>query len=288
MIVNAEHLLFYYRSNVTGNHLALHDISFYVEKGEIIAIAGATGSGKTTLVQLLNGLLKATSGSLHVFGMDLTDPNTNFRELRRRVGLVFQFPELQLFEETVKADVAFGPRNLGLNTIDEAVRESLHLVGLDYETYAHRSPFHLSNGERRRAAIAGVVAVKPDLLILDEPTVGLDQSSMEKVEGIIHDYRSRGNTVIFISHDMDLVARQADRVIVLRKGKQLFQGSKESLFLNRPLLESADLEQPHITQYLDSLRREGYPVRENIWTISQARQELNRLRKIKKQNNGAP
>jgi energy-coupling factor transport system ATP-binding protein len=248
-----------------------------IPPGVRLALVGASGSGKTTLIQLLNGLLRPTSGSVFVDGTDLSHPKTDLYAIRRRIGLVFQFPESQLFEETVFEDVAFGPKNLG-HSRDEVkahVRSALERVGLDPERYGNQSPFHLSGGEKRRAAIAGVLAMDPEMLVLDEPTAGLDWESGLRIEAILSDYHRLGRTVLFVTHDMDLVGRLADRIVVLEKGKTGFEGGKSELFqAEGGILARAGLTTPAVFDAMRSFRGKGLPVRTDVFTIEEAKEEL--------------
>lgn len=245
-------------------------------------MVGASGSGKTTLLQLFNGILAPTSGRVVVDGAELSDRRrtgpAGLDSLRRRVGLVFQFPEAQLFEETVFRDVAFGPRLAGFRdaALEARVRTALERVGLDFEAFRNRSPFRLSGGEKRRAAIAGVLANDPELLALDEPLSGLDHPSAERVERILAEYHSLGRTVLFVSHDMDLVGRLADRVVVLFEGRVLFDGPKPELFGSAELLERAGLESPHVPRTLQALRERGLDVRTDLFTLEEAEREIRR------------
>ncbi|MBN2028876.1 energy-coupling factor transporter ATPase [bacterium] len=281
MVIQIENLFFTYQSPFFQSHQALSDISLTIQPEEVVAIVGATGSGKTTLIQHLNGLLQPTKGKIWINSVELAGSKINLGELRRKVGLVFQFPEIQLFEETVFDDVAFGPRNLKLpeNQIEERVRNSLQLVGLDYDAFCRCSPFHLSGGERRRVAIAGILAMDPEILIMDEPTVSLDLCAAGKVKEIIMQYHRLGKTVIFVSHDMDLVAGLARRIVVLDNGRIIFDGPKEDLFQKRSLLERANLALPQVYQFMLKMRANGHPVRTDIFTLEEAKKELRNVLK---------
>jgi energy-coupling factor transport system ATP-binding protein len=239
---------------------------------------GPSGSGKTTLIQHFNGLLRPTSGVVRLDGVDLADPRTDWNVVRRRIGLVFQLPETQLFEETVFADVAFGPSNLGLAgaSLEAAVRGALERVGLDFETYRSRSPFHLSGGEKRRAALAGVFAMDPEWIVLDEPTAGLDWESSGRVESILSGFHASGRSVLFVSHDMDLVARLAGRVILLQEGRVRFDGPVRGFFLSEWPVRSG-LGFPSTVSAMESFRDRGLPVRTDVFTLEEAKAELRRL-----------
>ena len=222
MPIQIEHLTHTYMPGSPFASVALHDVNLTIEDGELIGLLGHTGSGKTTLVQHLNGLVKATEGRIVVDGLDLTEKGVSLLEVRRKVGLVFQYPEYQLFEETVAKDIAFGPKNLGLpaDEIDRRVRKAMEQVGLDYETIAECSPFELSGGQMRRVAIAGVLAMQPNVLILDEPTAGLDPAGRRSILQMIRDLHAAGGlTVIMVSHSMDDISTLATRLVVMSKGE---------------------------------------------------------------------
>jgi energy-coupling factor transport system ATP-binding protein len=240
---------------------------------------GASGSGKTTFLQHLNGLLHPTSGNVRIDGMDLSHQGTDLNAIRKRVGLVFQFPENQLFEETVYRDVAFGPKNLGfsLEAVDIHVQRAMERVGLDFERLRDLSPFHLSGGEKRRAAIAGVLAMDPEMLILDEPTAGLDWESGQRVENILTSFQQSGKMVLFVSHDMDQVCRLAERVAVMIKGRIVFDGAKRDLFRKPDRLRRAGLTLPSVTRHMISLRGKGLPVRTDVYNVEEAKDELRRV-----------
>jgi energy-coupling factor transport system ATP-binding protein len=268
-----------YSSLVTESRVALNEISFTIKPGELIAIVGASGSGKTTLIQQINGLLRPSQGHIIIGDTDVTDARTDLHMIRRQVGIVFQFPEIQLFEETVNEDVAFGPKNTGWerDQISRHVKRALEMVGLDPQFYSDIHPYHLSGGEKRRVAIAGVLAMNPSVLVLDEPTAGMDWPGTQKIESIIRLYHETGRTVLFVSHDMDLVARLAQRVLVLHQGKILYDGSKTALFMNEPLLKKAGLRLPQIVSTLNILRNRGFQIRQDIFSIQDARSEIRKL-----------
>lgn len=274
-----ENLTFLYRSPFSPVRMALSNVSLEIRPREIVAIVGATGSGKTTLIQHFNGLFHPTQGRVLVDSVDISDPKSDLGWVRKKVGLVFQFPEIQLFEETVYDDVAFGPRNLGLTKeeVEERVCRSLMMVDLDVQRFRSRSPFQLSGGEKRRVAVAGVLAMEPRGLILDEPTVGLDVNGAKKVEQVLKRYHRQGRTVIFVSHDMDLVARLAQRVVVLEEGKVRFDGAKEELFRDEKILEEVGLTLPQVCRFLIGVREKGYPVRTDVFTVEDAKKELKRV-----------
>jgi energy-coupling factor transport system ATP-binding protein len=268
-----------YRSPFFPEHRALSGVSFDIERGEMTALVGASGSGKTTLIQHFNGLLLPTSGRVRIMGRDLPESKPALSELRRKVGLVFQFPEFQLFEETVERDVAFGLKSYRLSGPSAArrVRRAMELVGLDWRTFRKRAPFHLSGGEKRRAALAGILVMEPEVLVLDEPTAGLDWEGTRHVEDILQAYHRSGRTVVFVSHDMDLVARLADRVIVLSGGKVAYDGGKKGLFSRAGLLKAAGLTLPHVVRFMRMLRRQGVPVRTDVFDVEEAKKEIRRV-----------
>jgi energy-coupling factor transport system ATP-binding protein len=283
-----DNVSFVYRSPYFPEHRALEGVSLRIGAGELIAVVGASGSGKTTLIQHLNGILRPSSGRILVDGSDLADPKTDLYAMRSRVGLVYQFPESQLFEETVYRDVAFGPRHMRLASSDihVRVRRAMDLVGLDFDLYRDQSPFHLSGGEMRRTAIAGVLAMEPETLVLDEPTAGLDWESGRRIESLLLDLHASGRTVVFVSHDMDLVARLALRVVVMAGGKKVFDEAPDLLFRERSLVESAGLELPQVTATLIAFKEKGLPVRTDIYTLDAAMEEIRRVTagKVKRNN----
>ena len=256
MSIKVRELNHIYDKGMPTEQAALVDISFDVNDGELVGVIGHTGSGKSTLLQHLNGLLKASSGSIEIGGVDITRPGVSMVEIRKRVGLVFQYPEYQLFEETVAKDVAYGPKNLGLSEeeIDGRVREALALVGLDYDKFAERSPFELSGGQKRAVAIAGVVAMKPEVLILDEPTAGLDPKAHKDVLNMVKEvHRRTGNITILVSHNMSDVAEMSDKVIVIDSGKLVTVGTPMEVFSQGELLKSIGLDLPPITEFCHEL-----------------------------------
>ncbi|HEY8394280.1 MAG TPA: energy-coupling factor transporter ATPase [Thermaerobacter sp.] len=263
-----------------GRRDSLRGIDLAIGDGELVGLAGPTGSGKSTLVQHFNGLLKPTAGRVVVDGIDLWAPgpeqHRRLAEARRRVGLVFQFPEQQLFEETVFADIAFGPRNQGLpeDEVDRRVREAMALVGLSPEL-AERSPFSLSGGQMRRVAIAGVLAMRPRTLVLDEPTAGLDpQGRAELLAHLRRLHREAGMTIVLVSHDMDELAALVERVIVLRDGRVAADGPAAEVFARRELLAACALRPPAVAELMAELRQRGVPVPAGVLSVDQAESEL--------------
>ena len=256
MSIKVTKLNHIYDKGMPTEQAALIDISFEVNDGEMVGIIGHTGSGKSTLLQHLNGLLKATSGTIEIGGVDITKPGVSMVDIRKKVGLVFQYPEYQLFEVSVTKDVAYGPVNLGLSEeeIDQRVREAIALVGLDYDKVADRSPFELSGGQKRAVAIAGVVAMKPEVLILDEPTAGLDPKAHKDVLKMIKEVHERtGNITILVSHNMGDIAEMADKVIVIDGGRLVTVGTPEEVFSQGELLKSVGLDLPPITEFCNEI-----------------------------------
>ena len=256
MSIKVRELNHIYDKGMPTEQAALLDVSFDIEDGELVGIIGHTGSGKSTLLQHLNGLLKASSGSIEIGDVDITRPGVSMVEIRKKVGLVFQYPEYQLFEVNVAKDVAYGPKNLGLSEeeIDQRVREAISLVGLDYDKIADRSPFELSGGQKRAVAIAGVIAMRPEVLILDEPTAGLDPKAHKDVLNMIKEvHRRTGNITILVSHNMGDIAEMADKVLVIDSGRLGTVGTPLEVFSQGELLKSVGLDLPPITEFCNSL-----------------------------------
>ena len=274
MSIVIEHLNYVYMQGGPYETKALDDVSLTIHDGEFVGLIGHTGSGKSTLVQHLNGLILPTSGQITVDGMDLADKNTDKRAIRRRVGLVFQYPENQLFEETVAKDIAFGPKNLGLDEaeIDRRVRTAMRRVALDYDKLAQRSVFELSGGQMRRVAIAGVLAMEPQTLVLDEPCAGLDPRGREEILGLISDlHRESGATIVMVSHSMDDVAALAERVIVMNHGKVAMDGAPREVFSRGEELRAIGLDVPQAVELAQKLREKGFDVPEGIYKIEEVR-----------------
>ncbi len=281
-ILKAEQLNYVYSPNTPFVTAALKNVSFSVNKGEIFGIIGHTGSGKSTLLQMLNGLLKSTSGTVLFNGKDIWENPKEIKKVRFKVGLVFQYPEYQLFEETVINDIAFGPKNKGLNE-EEAKKEAItaaQTVGLKPELF-EKSPFDLSGGEKRRVAIAGIMAMKPEVIVLDEPTAGLDPIGRQAVLNAIMEYRKTNNaTVIIVSHSMEDMALICDRIMVLSGGEKVLEDTVANVFNNAKLLESIGLAVPFVTSVLLKLKKMGIEVDENCYTVdSAAKSILNSLAK---------
>ena len=278
-ILEIKNLTYTYSIGTPFEHTALDQVSFRVNRGEFIGIIGHTGSGKSTLMQQLNGLLKPTSGTVMLDGKDIWSDKKLTREARFRVGLVFQYPEYQLFEETVYRDIAFGPKNMGLSAeeIDRRVREAAGFVGLT-EQQLEVSPFDLSGGQKRRVAIAGVIAMEPEVLILDEPTAGLDPMGRSEILGNIQAYRGAKNaTIMMVSHSMEDVARLTDRLLVLNGSKLAMEGTPGEVFQHVEQLQQMGLNIPQVTQVFLHLRRMGLDV-QSVYTIEQAVEALKRLK----------
>ena len=279
MSIKIENLTHVYMANGPFEKKALDNVNLDIKDGEFIALIGHTGSGKSTLIQH-NGLLEATSGKIIVDGEDITQKGVKLSDVRKKVGLVFQYPEYQLFEETIAKDIAYGPTNLGLDEeeIDKRVRKSMEMVGLDYEVYKDKSPFDLSGGQKRRVAIAGVIAMEPKTLILDEPTAGLDPKGRDDILEQIQLLHSKYNmTIILVSHSMEDVAKIAQRVIVMNKGKVALEGTPAEVFKHVKELEEIGLGVPQVTYLMMKLREKGYKVSDEVYTIEQCKKELMKL-----------
>ncbi len=256
---------------------AIHDVNLTIEDGEFLGVIGHTGSGKSTLVQHLNGLLTPSSGRVLVDGEDVNQKGANRRAIRQKVGLVFQYPEHQLFEESVHKDIAFGPKNLGLSLteIDERVKTACAQVGLDYEAYAQRSPFELSGGQMRRAAIAGVLAMRPKVLVLDEPTAGLDPAGRDGILDMVKALHDAGGlTVVMVTHSMDDIARLATRLVVMNKGAVIATGSPREIFSKVEMMESIGLGVPQAAKLAWQLRKSGWDLPDDIYTLAEMRAHI--------------
>ena len=282
-ILQIKNLTHTYSAGTPFEHIALDDVSFSVERGEFIGIIGHTGSGKSTLMQHMNGLLKPTSGSVCLDGVDIWQDKKTTRQARFRVGLVFQYPEYQLFEETVYKDIAFGPKNMGLkpDEIDRRVREAASFVNLT-EEQLQVSPFDLSGGQKRRVAIAGVIAMEPEILILDEPTAGLDPVGREEILENIRSYRRAKNaTIMMVSHSMNDVARLTDRLLVMNGSRLAMDGTPDQVFARAQELLDMGLDIPEVTRVFLRLKEMGLPV-EPVYTIEQAVSALKKLKEGKR------
>lgn len=280
MSIRLENVIFSYLEDTPLNQAALRNVSLEIEDGEFVGLIGPTGSGKSTLIQHFNGLLKPSSGKVFVDGVDLTLKDTQLRLIRQKVGMVFQYPEHQLFGETVLEDVGFGPRNSGLPDEDvvQRVREALAHVGLDYETLKDQSPFELSGGQKRRVAIAGVLAMRPSVLILDEPTAGLDPQGREEILAEIKQLHDEGGiTVVLVTHSMEDVARLVDRLIVMEKGSIALDGTPVEVFAQVQRLKEMGLGVPEITELMYELKSHGLDVNTDILTVEEAEEEIIRV-----------
>lgn len=280
MPIQVKNLTHTYSEGSAFQATAIRDVDLTIEDGEFVCIVGHTGSGKSTLVQHLNGLLQPTSGTVLVDGENLFAPGADKRRIRQKVGLVFQYPEYQLFEETIAKDIAFGPRNLGLpaDEIDRRVRHAMEQVHLNYDKYADRSPFELSGGQMRRVAMAGVLAMEPKVLILDEPAAGLDPRGRERILGMIRDLHAAGGvTVVMVSHSMDDVARLATRMVVMSRGTVVTTGTPREIFRQADMLRSIGLDVPEAARLCAALRARGLDLPEDLYTQEELRQHLLRL-----------
>lgn len=277
MLIEALDLSFVYMPGTPFEVKALRNVNMKIESGQFVGIIGQTGSGKSTLIQHFNGLLQPSEGKVLVDGKEILRSNLTLRYLRRRIGLLFQYPEHQLFEETVYKDIAFGPKNLALSAkeIDERVWDAMQMVGLDFDEYKDRSPFDLSGGQMRRVAIAGVVAMQPEVLILDEPAAGMDPEGrcviLDQLKRI---HKEKGLTLILVSHNMEEVSRLADSLFVMHEGEIVLTGSPEVIFDRSSCLERYGLTLPPLTELMHKLRDSGCSVRTSIFTVPEVCEEL--------------
>lgn len=279
MAIKAEHINYLYGEGTAFEQYALKDVSFEIQDGEFVGLIGHTGSGKSTLIQHLNGLIQASSGKIYYNGEDIYQDGYDKKGLRSKVGLVFQYPEHQLFEVDVFSDVCFGPRNQGLSKeeTEARAREALMLVGLE-ERFWYQSPFELSGGQKRRAAIAGVLAMRPEVLILDEPTAGLDPRGRDEIlDEIAALHWEKGMTIVLVSHSMEDIARYADRILVMNRGEKMFDGTPKEVFGHYKELEKIGLAAPQITYVVHQLQEHGIPIKGDITTVEEARDEILRL-----------
>ena len=280
-ILSIKHLTHTYGIGTPFCRSAVEDVSFDVMDGEFLGVIGHTGSGKSTLIQHLNGLLRPTSGQILLGGRDIWAEPKKIRDVRFQVGLVFQYPEYQLFEETVYKDIAFGPANMGKTgaELDRCVRESAKLVGIR-DDQLEKSPFELSGGQKRRVALAGVIAMEPKVLVLDEPTAGLDPAGRENLMANIRDYhRNKHTTVVLVSHRMDEIARNVDRIVVLKSAHVLMSGTPREVFARGDELLSAGLDVPEVTRVAMALRRRGLPIDPAVYTVEELERALLAARK---------
>ena len=280
-VIRTENLTHIYNKGTPFQMAAIDNVNIEIEKGELVGIIGHTGSGKSTLIQHLNGLLKPESGKIYLDGEDIWADKSKIRNVRFKVGLCFQYPEYQLFEETVYKDIAFGPTNMGLSEaeIDKRVRDAANFVGLKSE-YLEKSPFDLSGGEKRRAAIAGVMAMQPEVLIMDEPTAGLDPKGRDRILSMLKEYREEtGSTVLLVSHSMEDVAKLATKVLVMNDSHAVMYGSVSEVYSRGEELSEMGLNVPQITRVFMGLKAKGFNVNEGIYTVEQGLNEIIRLKK---------
>ena len=275
-VIETKNLTYTYGAGTPFSKTAIEDVNIAIKKGEFIGLIGHTGSGKSTLIQQLNGLLRPTSGTVLLNGKDIWEKKKEIRKVRFQVGMVFQYPEYQLFEDTVIKDIGFGPRNMGLSQdeVNQRVMQAVDFVGLDHASL-EKSPFDLSGGEKRRAAIAGVIAMDPDVLVLDEPTAGLDPQGRDHLLSQIKAYhKQRQNTVILVSHSMEDIARVADRVLVMNESKVFLFDETAKVFSHAKELEQIGLRVPQVTKIMMKLHENGYPVDPAVFTLEQAVKEI--------------
>lgn len=280
-VIKTENLTHIYNRGTPFQMAAIDNVNIEIEKGELVGIIGHTGSGKSTLIQHLNGLLKPESGKIYLDGEDIWADKSKIRNVRFKVGLCFQYPEYQLFEETVYKDIAFGPTNMGLSAdeIDKRVKEAADFVGLK-EEYLDKSPFDLSGGEKRRAAIAGVMAMQPEVLIMDEPTAGLDPKGRDRILSMLKEYREEtGSTVLLVSHSMEDVAKLATKVLVMNDSHAVMYGDVAEVYSRGDELSKMGLNVPQITRVFMGLKAKGFDVSEGIYTVEQGLNEIIRLKK---------
>lgn len=279
MPIKVENLTHIYMKDTVFQHIALDNVSFSIDDGEFVGLIGHTGSGKSTLIQHLNGLLKPSSGRILLDDMDINSKEVSLKTVRQKVGLVFQYPEHQLFEETVYKDVAFGPKNLRLDEkqIENRVKSSLEMVGLDYSEVKDKSPFDLSGGQKRRVAIAGVLAMKPKILILDEPTAGLDPRGRDEILNQIKTLHQKEKiTVILVSHSMEDIAKLVERIIVMNNGKVVYTDVPDKVFKEIDMLESIGLGVPQVSYLARELQKKGFPM-ENSIAVEEAKNAILRV-----------
>lgn len=277
MSIKIENLTHIYMKGTPFEKKAIDDVNLEIKDGEFVALIGHTGSGKSTLIQHINGLLKPHEGKIIIDGVDITSKEVKMSEIRKKVGLVFQYPEYQIFEETIEKDIAFGPINLGLSEeeVSKRIKRAMNIVGLDYDTYKDKSPFDLSGGQKRRVAIAGVVAMEPNILILDEPTAGLDPKGRDDILGNIKDLHTEYNmTIILVSHSMEDVAKLASRILVMHNGKCILDGAPAKVFKEIDTLEEVGLAVPQVTYLVKKLKEKGFNISEDIFTVQQAKKAL--------------
>ncbi len=279
-MIKAENVCYVYQIGMPFERQALKNINLEIDDGSLVAIIGHTGSGKSTLIQHFNALVKPTSGKIEIDGINVTSKDADLKLVRRKVGIVFQYPEHQLFEETVYKDIAFGPKNMGLSVeeIDRRVRESAKMLGIK-EKHLEKSPFDLSGGQKRRVAIAGVLAMRPSVLILDEPTAGLDPKGRDDILEIIKKLHEKNEKmiIIFVSHSMEDVAKTAEKVIVMNEGHVEMMGTVDEVFSKSKKLQEIGLDIPQITRLTNKLKDAGYDLPDNIYTVEEAAEAIKKL-----------
>ena len=281
-VIKTEHLTHTYSQGTSYEQAAVSDVNLEIEAGEMIGVIGHTGSGKSTLIQHFNGLLRPTSGKIYVDGEDIWEKPKEIRRIRFKVGLVFQYPEYQLFEDTVYKDIAFGPKNMGLSEeeIDRRVKEAALFVGLKPE-HMEKSPFELSGGQKRRVAIAGVIAMNPEVLILDEPTAGLDPKGRDRILGQILEYhKEQKNTILLVSHSMEDIAKYVERMIVMNKGEKAFDGTPKEVFSHYKELEKLGLAAPQVTYVTHALKEKGWDIDTDATTVEEAKEAILKALKL--------
>ena len=276
MAVRVENLSYTYLPGTPFEHVALKDVSFEIATGEFVGVVGHTGSGKSTMIQIISGLLKGYGGKVFINGVDYADKKADRAALRRTVGVVFQYPEHQLFEETVEKDIAYGPKKLGVpeKEWDNRVKVALELVGMDYDLYRHKSPFALSGGQKRKVAIAGVLAMEPSILIMDEPIAGLDPMGRENFMELTKTLNEVGMTIIMISHNMDNIAEYANRILVMKDGTLFLNDTPKSVFAQKEKIEEIGLGLPEVVQMANMLRDKGIDVPEGVIRYAELKQFL--------------
>lgn len=281
IVLETKDLSYIYSKGTSSQVDAIKGVCLKIEKGELVGIIGHTGSGKSTLIQHFNGLLKGTSGTVLLDGKDIWENKKEIKNVRFKVGICFQYPEYQLFEETVYKDIAYGPKNMKLSEdeIDKRVRNVIKFVGLD-ESYLEKSPFDLSGGEKRRVAIAGVMAMEPQVLILDEPCAGLDPKGRDTILGLIREYQKKtGSTLLVVSHSMEDISKIATKVLVMNESRLAYYDSVDNVFSHADELKSMGLNIPQLTELFIKLREKGYDVPANVYTLEKAKEEIMKLMK---------
>lgn len=279
MPIAVENVSYTYLPGTPFEHQALKDVSFTIEDGEFVGIIGHTGSGKSTLIQIISSLIPQTAGRVLIDGVDYSQKDADKKKLRRTVGVVFQYPEYQLFEETIAKDIAYGPRMTGIpeEELENRTQVAMELVGMDYETYKDKSPFELSGGQKRKIAIAGVLAMEPKILIMDEPIAGLDPLGRESLMDLVKNLNDCGMTILMISHNMDGLAEYASRILVMNQGELMMNGTPREVFREHEALRAAGLDLPEAGQLVEALRAKGIAISEENIRFDEVREELIRM-----------